>query len=300
MCLIAFAIGLRPHSPLLVAANRDEFWHRPTRPLARWSLDGERWLVAGQDLQAGGTWMGFAEGGRVAMLTNVRHGPPEAAPRSRGELLTLWLTGQVNRAQDLAEQVDPGAYGGFNLVLGDVQQGRWAWLSNRAHDAPAAHAAPALHLPAGWQGQTLGPGLYGLSNASLNTPWSKSLRLTGALAQALDRLDASPADDGWRQPLLGALTDRQPASEADLPATGLPQAHEQALSAPFVHIPATAYGTRSSLLARWHGPSAGAQLDLEEWTHDPHRDLAPGGTWSLAHSRYQRISMATWGMPTSS
>ena len=300
MCLIAFAIGLRPHSPLLVAANRDEFWHRPTRPLSRWALNGQRWIVAGQDLQAGGTWMGFGEDGRVAMLTNVRHGPPEAAPRSRGELLTLWLSGQMDSAQALAAQVDPVAYGGFNLVLGDVRRGRWAWLSNRQGDCQATDPAHTLPLPAGWQGQALPPGLYGLSNAALNTPWPKAQRLTQALAQAMDRLDEQPDDDGWRQPLLAALTDRQQAPAAECPSTGLPPAHEQALSAPFVHIPATGYGTRSSLLARWQGSQNGAPLELEEWTHDPQQDQAPGTAWPLSHSRYQRISMATWGMPTSS
>lgn len=299
MCLIAFAIGMRPHSPLLVAANRDEFWHRPTKPLSRWALDGQRWVVAGQDLQAGGTWMGFGEDGRVAMLTNVRKGPPDAAPRSRGELLTRWLSGQASSATHLAQTADPGAYGGFNLVLGDVRQGEWAWLSNRPGHAPTADPAHALTLPSGWLGQKLPPGLYGLSNASLNTPWPKTQRLTQALAHALQRLDASPGGE-WRQLLLAALTDRQQAAEAECPFTGVPPAHEQALSAAFVHLPASAYGTRSSLLARWGGPATGAMLEVEEWTHDPEQPVAPGTPWPLAHSRYQRISMATWGMPTSS
>ena len=300
MCLIAFAIGQLPHAPLLVAANRDEFWHRPTSPLARWSVDGKRWVVSGRDLQAGGTWMGFGEDGRVAMLTNVRQGLPESAPRSRGELLTLWLAGEVKHAQALTERLDPAAYGGFNLVLGDVRQGEWTWLSNRPHAIDGGDVAAPLDLPCGWQGHALGPGVYGLSNAALNSPWPKSLHLTAALGTALDLLAASSQDEAWRGPLLHALTDRQLADKADVPTTGLPVAQEQALSSAFVHIPGTAYGTRSSLLARWHGPTAGAQLELEEWTHNPHQPPSTGPNWPLDQSRYQRISMARWGMPTSS
>jgi len=298
MCLIAFAIGLRPHSPLLLAANRDEFWQRPTRPLSRWPVGPGRSVVAGQDLQAGGTWLGFADDGRVAMLTNVREARGEPAPRSRGELLTLWLGGQADTAQALAASVDPTAYGGFNLVLGDVQQGQWHWLSNRPHPEPGAD----LPLPPGWQGRALGPGLYGLSNAALDTPWPKTRRLKQALGTALTQLDHDPQAPDWRHTVLQALTERQTAAPAELPQTGLPRAQEVGLSAPFVHLPQAGYGTRSSLLARWQGPAHGG-LAVEEWTHAP-AAAGPGAEhatrWPLAHSAYNTISMARWGMPTSS
>lgn len=308
MCLIAFAIGLRPHSPLLLAANRDEFWQRPTRPLSRWPLGPGRSVVAGQDLQAGGTWLGFADDGRVAMLTNVRESRSDAAPRSRGELLTRWLSGEADTAQALATSVDPAAYRGFNLVLGDVQQGQWHWLSNRQHPDPAP--GTPLPLPPGWLGRTLGPGLYGLSNAALDTPWPKTRRLKQALDAALAQLDDDPQAPDWRHTVLQALTERQTAAPAELPQTGLPLAQEVGLSAAFVHLPQAGYGTRSSLLARWHGPASDGGLTLEEWTHAP--DAAAPCTdadadaadstdrWPLAHSAYSAISMARWGMPTSS
>lgn len=266
MCLIAFAIGTSPEWPLVVAANRDERWDRPTQPLQAWQLPSGRTVWSGRDLEAGGTWLGLAEGGRVAMLTNVRSGPPEPAPRSRGELVTDWLDSDQG-CEDWLRRFDPGQYGGFNLVLGDLASGLWSWVSNRAPDTPSAGAgsasnAPLDQLAPGWQGRQLEPGLYGLSNAALDTPWPKTVALKQALQQHLDQ--DSPLDAA--DTLLGALLQMLAAPDEDLPVTGIPIEVERQLSSPFVHAPDWAYGTRSSLLLHAH---ADGLILLQEWTHRP-------------------------------
>jgi len=318
MCLIAFALGPTPDTPLLLAANRDEFWDRPTLPLMAWRLPGGTDIWSGRDERAGGTWMGFSADGRVAMLTNVRAGPSVAAPCSRGELVTAWLAGpeQLPDLQAFTTRLDPHRYAGFNLVLGDLSQGHWHWLSNRPGlDAPTLQP---LSLASGWWGAVLQPGLYGLSNAGLDTPWPKALRLKSAMTQAvaalhlqapvpLTPLDAPPqhTTPHWQAPLLHALLDRQTAPDAELPRTGVSLEQERGLSSPFVHLHAAGYGTRSSLLAhaRRH-PHGRHSIDLHEWTHTP-GSVAPATRgsaerWPLQHSVYRSCSIHTWGMPTSS
>lgn len=300
MCLIAFALNTRDDCPLLVASNRDEFWARPTQALSRWTLADGTAVYGGRDLQAGGTWLGFSEAGRVAMLTNVRSATPDVAPRSRGELVTRWLAGDTVTPdwQTLLGESCSRDYGGFNLVLGHLYEGGWTWLSNRsAHSPPAATALP---LSNGWVGCALPPGIYGLSNAGLDTPWPKTRRLKQVVAHALQvwspdgepKADAVKAGPGWRALLEAALLDRRPAAEHELPSTGVPWDREQQLSSAFVHIPEAAYGTRSSLIAHWHASAVGGQLHLDEWTHSP--------SGPSTHSTHRRISMSTWGMPTSS
>jgi uncharacterized protein with NRDE domain len=298
MCLIAFAWGLRPDCPLLLASNRDEFWDRPTLPLSTWTLPGGMAVSSGRDERAGGTWLGFNAAGRVAMLTNVRSGDAEAvAPRSRGELVTHWLAGPVDcpHASALTSALYADDYGGFNLVLGDVHRGDWVWLTNRVeHTGSVAHATS---FQRGWCGAALSPGVYGVSNAGLDTPWPKTRRLKAATALALERLGPLPDQDNeWRQPLLDTLMDCRLAPVAELPKTGVPPEREWALSSPFVLMPGQGYGTRSSLLARYSLGSAGARLELEEWTHAPPpshgRDNGPLDRWPLESSTYRRISMS--------
>ncbi|MBA4253371.1 MAG: hypothetical protein C0441_05480 [Comamonadaceae bacterium] len=371
MCLIALAIGQRPDCPLLLAANRDEYWQRPTLPLAAWQLDNGQTVYGGRDLFAGGTWLGFSAAGRVALLTNVRDGQPEKAARSRGELVTRWLAGPPPRTeppspetlglpvgaaqtlplgpqawhdlQALLQQTDPSAYGGFNLVLGDCVSGHWCWLSNRprrmeregseasmlapapipspnhaSHAAEKASASPQqpLDLPPGWCGAALPPGVYGLSNAALDSPWPKLLRLKSALAAALQEptlalhsaaLASTPATLAqacWQTLLLEALLDRCPAPDDQLPATGVPLELERLLSSPFVCMPQHGYGTRSSLIARWLRPSAASsQLDLQEWTHalpESGQEHPAPHPWLLTQSGYSSLCISMWGMPTSS
>jgi uncharacterized protein with NRDE domain len=298
MCLMAFAWGMHPDGALLLAANRDEYWDRPTDPLACWALPDGTPVCAGRDRLAGGTWLGMNLAGRVAMLTNVRAAQPPSGARSRGDLVTRWLQAQapVPDVHAFVQHLDPAAYGGFNIVLGDCAQGRWSWLTNRPADVPLG--CEPLDLPPGWWGATLAPGVYGLSNAALDTPWPKTVRLKQAMQMALQRLDrsaeaATDALPAWQAGLLDALLDpRHP----DAPASDTP-----GLSSAFVHLPEGRYGTRSTLLVRWPTSVLGA-VELDEWTHHPEAVPSTAGLdrWPLAHSRHRRISMSTWGMPTSS
>ena len=247
MCLVAFAINSSARWPLVIAANRDEFFNRPTLPLGRWHSATGQEIIAGRDLRGGGTWLGISPGGRVAFLTNVREAQPPAASGSRGELVTRWLESSAD-AGDFARALeqDCAAYGGFNLVLGDFQTDSWSWLSNRHGGASTLHKH--LHF------QALAPGVYGLSNAALNTPWPKTTALQRVLADALSAQADAPATEALQARLWTALACRDRAPHEQLPATGVPLAMEEALSSAFVAFPERAYGTCSStvLLASTH------------------------------------------------
>ena len=98
MCLIAFAINASARWPLVIASNRDEFLDRPTLPLNDWKTASDQRILSGRDLRAGGTWLGATPDGRVAFVTNVRQAQPQAAARSRGELVTRWLESRLDGA----------------------------------------------------------------------------------------------------------------------------------------------------------------------------------------------------------
>lgn len=235
MCLIAFAIGASQRWPLVIASNRDEFFDRPTLPLGRWHTSTGQEIISGRDLRAGGTWLGMTTGGRVAFLTNVREAQSGSAPCSRGELVTRWLE-HTGTAGDfvLALQQDFAAYGGFNLVLGDFQRNAWMWLTNRHAASSTLHAQP------------LEPGVYCISNASLNTPWPKTIALQGVLADAMAMHASVPDPHALQKILWTALGNRDRSPREHLPATGVPLAMEEALSSAFVDYPEHTYGTRSS------------------------------------------------------
>ena len=213
MCLIAFAIHASPRWPLVIAANRDEFFNRPTLALARWQTASGQNIISGRDLRAGGTWMGMTPEGRIALLTNVRELPtetPQVALKSRGELVLRWLESDMTPGQFMA-QTDCAAYGGFNLVVGDWQASHWSWLSNRRFHPDAEKKAADRPALAGWTSRTLPPGVYGLSNAALDTPWPKTLALRSALSDALSSGLASAEADAMTTPLWTALSQRQRA-----------------------------------------------------------------------------------------
>jgi uncharacterized protein with NRDE domain len=172
MCVAAAAFRAHPRWRLVVIGNRDEFHERPTAPLSRWE-DG---AIAGRDLQAGGTWLGAAENGRVALVTNLRvEGYPQAHLASRCALVTDWLAGH--------EPAAPETMNPFNLFHADAQA---AWhLSN--HPEPRRRA--------------LAPGIHGLSNGPHDDPWAKTRALEAALAEWLVAGEDDPA------PLLAALAD---------------------------------------------------------------------------------------------
>ena len=216
MCLIVFAWRPDHAQPLNVAANRDEFYARPSLPLAQWAEAPQ--VYAGRDLEAGGTWLGVGANGRFAALTNIRdpHQPP--ARKSRGELVARFLTGDMSIDDYLADVAGRSLeYAGFNLLVGNANE---LWHFN-------ARETEAVMLP---------PGVYGLSNAGLDTPWPKLLKARAALEEVLD--DPQP------QALLALLNDPQTAPFADLPDTGVGLATETLLSSVFIASPT--YGTRAS------------------------------------------------------
>ena len=214
MCLIVFAWRPEHPLPLLLAGNRDEFHARPSLPLGEWPETPG--LLAGRDLQAGGTWLGIDAAGRFAALTNIRDPGQAEGARSRGELVSGYLQGTLSPA-DYLRQIQHEQYSGFNLLLGDRQQ---LYHFN-------SHEGEPRRLPAG---------VYGLSNASLNTPWPKLQRTREALRQCLDR----PEPDA----LLALLADRARAADEELPQTGVTLEVERLLSSAFIVSPG--YGTRAS------------------------------------------------------
>lgn len=253
MCLVVFAIQASGRWPLVIASNRDESFDRPTLPLQRWQGFSGQTIISGRDERAGGTWLGVTLSGRVAFLTNVRERPglsglPAAAPRSRGELVTGWLDGNQNVDQFMADK-DCAAYGGFNLVVGDWHRNEWSWLSNRPLLPSSRHADVNHGLLAGWAFKPLTPGIYGLSNASLDTPWPKTLALKAALSEALQNAEEAGDSAAIQKSLWSALASRKPVAELRLlPDTGVPLEMEKALSSAFIDMPGRAYGTRCSTL----------------------------------------------------
>ena len=249
MCLISFAIRPSDRVQWVVAANRDESYSRPTQALSEWrSAVGVR-VVGGRDLKDGGVWMAEQpDTGRVAFLTNVRRGGPESGIKSRGELALAWLHGG-----DLAAWTadhDASHYAGCNLVLGDPDRGQWWWLTNR--DAQQNELSQWLQKP-------LAAGLYGLSNASLDTPWPKTQRLKLALSTALEPLlNGLSGLAEFDTQMLTALNDRSVPPEASWPKTHISREAEAALAPVFVHWPAHDYGTRTAtVIAKLAGaPSA--------------------------------------------
>lgn len=232
MCLIVFAWKLIPACPLVLAANRDEFFERPTQAANWW--DDAPHVYAGRDLQAGGTWLGTDKQGRFAALTNIRNGSAQRAEaRSRGELVADFLRGDLS-AKDYLQKLKASArdYNGFNLLLGDANAAYW--FSNHTDSAE----------------QSLEPGIYGLSNGALDTPWPKVLR---AKAQFASLLCQSAPDDAYFE----MLADTTQASDGRLPDTGVSLEWERRLSPIYIESPD--YGTRASTLLRIHA-SGNSQL----------------------------------------
>ena len=273
MCLIALAWGASERFPLVIAANRDEFLARPTAPLASWISPDGAIIVGGRDLQNGGTWMGFSPSGRFAMLTNVRHpkaSPPEK-PVSRGSLPLAWLESHLP-ASEWVSTLNGASYQGFNLIVGDWQAKQCHYITNHAQNtflssnlkpfeqlAGTKYARAATDLIAN---DMAWGAIYGLSNASLDTAWPKTLQLKSDVRDSLESADA----DELTQSNLQALTSRDQPTDEQLPATGVPLELERALSSIFVSHPTAApsYGTRTSLVAVFQ-PELG--LKLTEITH---------------------------------
>jgi uncharacterized protein with NRDE domain len=227
MCLLVLAWQCHERYRLVVAANRDEFHDREAAPLAKWPPPAD--ILAGRDLRSRGTWLGIDRARRFGVVTNYRElqAPLPAAP-SRGDLIPSYLAARsgdspAGPAQFLAGLEGRAArYSGFNLLLADADA--LCYGSNRT--SPFARA--------------LRPGVYGLANESLDTPWPKLERVRAGLQRWLRAATAAGSE-----PLFALLADRAPA---ELPAHattgGLPREWARALSAPFVLHPQ--YGTRCS------------------------------------------------------
>ncbi|UVM50841.1 NRDE family protein [Pseudomonas sp. B21-015] len=216
MCLIVFAWRPGHAQPLIVAANRDEFYARPSLPLAQWPHAPH--VYAGRDLEAGGTWLGVGANRRFAALTNIRDPLQPTARKSRGELVAQFISGEMSITDYLSDVAARSPeYAGFNLLIGDANE---LWHFN-VRETEAV---------------MLNPGVYGLSNAGLDTPWPKVLKAKAALSEVLG--DPQP------QALLALLSDPQTAPLAELPDTGVGQVTETLLSSVFIKSPT--YGTRAS------------------------------------------------------
>lgn len=242
---MALAWQIHPEYPLIFAGNRDERHVRATLA-AGWWPDAPQ-VLGGRDAEAGGSWLGISRSGRFAVVTNIREPgtPPPPDPPSRGALVADYLSGTLEPAALLPLLQRSGArYAGFNLLWGQVagKTKQLFWYANRGGSAGE-----------------LAPGIYGLSNHLLDTPWPKVQTLKHAMQAQLAAAPDSAA-------LFAALADRRPAPDEELPDTGVGLERERQLSAPCVVDPV--YGTRAStvILARDDG-----QVYFEE------RPLAPDG-----------------------
>jgi len=232
MCLIVFAYRAHPRYSLVVVANRDEFFQRPSAAAHWWEDNAD--VYGGRDLERGGTWLGLSASGRLAAVTNYRDGHRNpVGKRSRGALTRDFLTQSLG-AENYLQKIQPQAaeYGGFNLLMGD---------------------ASGLYYMSGETGQyiALSPGVYGLSNASLDTPWPKVVESKQAPSLAAESLAA-------------ILHDATEAPDDALPDTGISDAWEKKLSARFIRM--EGYGTRSTavLLQQSSGETAFFEQTFEE------------------------------------
>ncbi|WP_022664641.1 NRDE family protein [Desulfospira joergensenii] len=235
MCLILFSFKASKSWPLVLAANRDEFYSRPTAPMDFW--DESPSILAGRDLEQGGTWLGIHARGRFAALTNYRE-PTQVrknAP-SRGSIIPEFLESR-GKIRDFLKILDRGAdlYNGFNLLAGEIRNRDIIlyWYSNRARETVL-----------------VSPGIHGLSNCFLDTDWPKVSRGKAMLEQALNpdkgherKKEPSRLD---KKNLFTILEDSQQPEDSKLPNTGVGIEWERILSPLFVQSPT--YGTRSSTL----------------------------------------------------
>ena len=221
MCLITFALDCHRDHKLILAANRDEYFDRPTAQATFW--DDAPSILAGRDLLSGGTWLGVTRDGRLAAVTNFRDPSRKIAePLSRGAVVADYLKGGLN-SEDFLQRLDTlaGLCDGFNIIYGDTE-GLY-YFSNRG-------GTPG-RIPAG---------IHGLSNHLLDTPWPKVTVAKEKLAELISRETLDP------ESLFSAMKDESPFPDNRLPDTGVGIDRERLLSPLFIH--GSDYGTRSTTL----------------------------------------------------
>ncbi len=238
MCLISLAFDVYADFPVVLLGNRDEFFARPSAPLGRWS--NQPLVFGGRDLERGGGWLGLTRSGRFAAVTNLRHPEARKDGASRGALVADYLRGTI-AAEDYAQNVARTAEqtSSFNLLVGDLTSAHY--VRDAAGEAGTAGSA-----------QRLTRGIWTLSNGRLGEPWPKVQRLGKQLSEAVAA--AQPPEARF----LDWLADTAIASDAELPATGVPLELERRLSAAFVL--GAQYGTRASTLAAV-GPGGGFMIE---------------------------------------
>lgn len=225
MCLIVFSWQPETETPLILVANRDEFYSRPTETVHFWK--DKPHILGGRDLEAGGSWLALSRNGRFAAVTNYRQLPFQPGQKSRGELVTDFLDSELSPKEFLSVvHQNASLYTGFNLLVGD-SSGLY-YYSNRMHTVVS-----------------LEPGVYGLSNHLLNTPWPKLERVKEGLSQKLTSQNNAPTDD-----LIRLMQNADPAPEHSLPDSGIGLDKEKLLSSCFIASPD--YGTRNTSVLVFH------------------------------------------------
>jgi uncharacterized protein with NRDE domain len=220
MCLILLSLEQHAEHPLVLAANRDEFYRRPSHPAQFW--DESPQVLGGRDLEQGGTWLGVSRHGRIAAVTNIRApSSSTTSAKSRGKLTRDFLAGEETPAQ-YYKKIRPGLdrYNGFNLIFGDAAN--LYYLSSDDGELVRLEA-----------------GLYGLSNAGLDTPWPKVRDAKQAFQHLLQPAPDVPG-------IIAMLGDRRRATDQQLPNTGVGLEWERILSSRFIHTPD--YGTRATTI----------------------------------------------------
>ncbi|MGM8364776.1 NRDE family protein [Virgibacillus sp. W0181] len=221
MCLINFQFHEHPNYKLILTANRDEFYNRPTAAAHFWEDYPQ--ILAGRDLQRMGTWLGITKTGRFAALTNYRDSSQKAiSPRSRGDIVANYLKKDTAPAEYIASlQKHRQEYNGYNIIVGDPDQ--LFYYSNIENEV-----------------KQISPGTHGLSNHFLNTPWpkviqgNKNLKSYTSVNQTIDQPDE----------LFRTISDTTEANDENLPDTGVGYDLERKLSSQFIVMPD--YGTRAS------------------------------------------------------
>ena len=249
MCIAVFQWNPNAETPLLLAANRDEHFERPTRSMHWWPQGN---VLAGVDLKADGAWLGVTRRGRFALITNIRNPAlrKTGAP-SRGKIVRRYLEGTQSPSEFVRALASTVAqYEGFNLLCGSLgkNEGQALWFLNSVEATP--------HL--------LNAGLYALSNASLDTPWPKVARIKAGFRHALAERDLAAQNER----LFRLLANTTKVADRDLPQTGVPLDWERELSS--ISVRRDGYGTRASTVMRLaHGKAT-----ITELNH--HEDSTPG------------------------